>query len=107
MNQVIDMGSLTGSGGEARLAPAQVAGVMNGRINTFFTCVSEELRGGHSLGRVRIDMAIAGSGRVLGSSVRAGTADFQRCVQRQVGAISFPTFPAQRMGASYSFDASQ
>ncbi|UJR79803.1 protein kinase domain-containing protein [Sandaracinus amylolyticus] len=107
MSQVVDIGDATGSGGEGRLSPSQVAGVMNGRINSFFPCVGEELRGGRSLGRVRIDMAIAGSGAVLGSSVRAGSPEFQRCVQGRVAAIRFPSFGAPRMGASYSFDASQ
>lgn len=107
MNQVVDIGSAAGSGGEGRLSPAQVAGVMNGRINTFFSCVSQELRGGQSLGRVRIDIAIAGSGQVLGSSVRGGSPEFQRCIQQRVAAVRFPSFGAPRMGASYSFDASQ
>ena len=107
MNEVVDIGSAAGSGGEGRLSPGTVAGVMNGRINTFFSCVSQELRGGASLGRVRIDMAIAGSGQVIGSSVRAGSPEFQRCIQQRVAAVRFPTFSAPRMGASYSFDASQ
>lgn len=105
MNEVVDIGDATGSGGEARLSPAQVAGVMNGHIDSFFGCVSAELRGGRSLGRVRIDMAIGGSGAVMGSSVRAGSPEFQRCVQGRVAAIRFPSFSAPRMGASFSFSA--
>jgi hypothetical protein len=107
MNQVVDMGDATGSGGEGRLSTGTVAGVMNGRIDSFFSCVSAELRAGRSLGRVRIDMAIAGSGQVLGSSVRAGSNEFQRCIMGRVAAVRFPSFGAPRMGASYSFDASQ
>lgn len=107
MNQVVDIGDATRAGGEGRLAPQTVAGVMNGRINTFFSCVSQELRGGRSLGRVRIDMAIAGTGQVIGSSVRAGSPEFQRCIQQRVASVRFPSFGAPRMGASYSFDASQ
>ncbi len=107
MSEPIDMGDVSGSGGEGRLSPSQVAGVMNGQINSMFGCVSSELRSGRSLGRVRIDVAIAGSGRVLGSSVRSGSSEFQRCIQGRVGAIHFPSFGAPRMGASYSFDASQ
>jgi hypothetical protein len=107
MSQVVDMGSATGSGGEGRLSPAQVAGVMNGRINSFFPCVGTELRSGHSLGRVRINMAIAGNGSVLGSTVDAGSPAFQSCVQRVVAGIHFPSFGAPRMGASFGFDASQ
>ncbi|MFO0685560.1 MAG: protein kinase [Sandaracinus sp.] len=107
MSQVVDMGSAAGSGGEGRLSPAQVAGVMNGRINAFFPCVGAELRSGGSLGRVRINMAIAGNGSVLGSSVDAGSPAFQSCVQRVVAGTHFPSFGAPRMGASFSFDASQ
>ncbi len=107
MSEAVDMGDATGSGGEGRLSPAQVAGVMNGQINSMFGCVSSELRGGRSLGRVRIDIAIAGSGQVIGSSVRAGSPEFQRCIMGRVGGIHFPGFGAPRMGASYSFDASQ
>ncbi len=107
MNDVVDMGSAAGTGGEGRLTPSTVAGVMNGRINSFFPCVGTEFRSGGSLGRVRIDLAIAGSGSVIGSSVHAGSPAFQSCVQRVVGGIHFPSFGAPRMGASFSFDASQ
>ena len=107
MAQAVDMGDVTGSGSQSRLNPAQVAGIMNGRINSMFGCVSEELRRGHSPGRVRIDIAIAGSGQVLGSSVRAGSPAFQSCIQARVAAIHFPSFGAPRMGASYAFNADQ
>ena len=108
MSEIVDIGDATrGGGGEGRLSPAQVQGVMNGQINSMFGCVSNELRSGRSLGRVRIDIAIAGSGQVQGSSVRAGSPEFQRCIQGRVGGIRFPSFGAPRMGASYSFDASQ
>lgn len=107
MSQVADIGSATGGGSESRLSPAQVAGVMNGRINSFFPCVGAELRSGGHLGRVRINIAIAGSGSVLGSSVDAGSPSFQACVQRAVAAAHFPSFGAPRMGASFAFDASQ
>lgn len=106
MNDVVNMGDVTSGGGsESRLSPAQVAGVMNGHINSFFGCVSSELRGGRTVGRVRIDMAIAGNGSVIGSSVRAGSPEFQRCVSGRVAAIRFPSFGAPRMGASFSFSA--
>lgn len=105
MSQVVEMGDVTAGGGEARLSPQQVAGVMNRSLNSLFSCVGQELRTGRAPGRVRIDIAIAGSGQVLGSSVRAGSADFQRCVQGRVAAIHFPSFSAPRMGASFSFDA--
>lgn len=107
MSQVVDIGSAAGSGGEGRLSPAQVAGVMNGRINSFFPCVGTELRSGGRLGRVRISIAISGNGSVLGSSVDSGSPAFQSCVQRVVAGTHFPSFGAPRMGASFAFDASQ
>ena len=107
MSQVVDLGSAAGTGSESRLSPAQVAGVMNGRINSFFPCVGTELRSGGSLGRVRMSLAIANDGHVLGSSVDAGSPAFQSCIQRVIAGIHFPSFGAARMGASFSFDASQ
>jgi hypothetical protein len=107
MSQVVDLGSAAGSGGEGRLSPAQVAGVMNGRINALFDCVGPELRSGGHLGHVRVSIAIAGDGHVLGSSPDSGSPAFQRCIQGVVAGIHFPSFGAPRMGASFAFDASQ
>ncbi|MBX3272142.1 MAG: serine/threonine protein kinase [Sandaracinaceae bacterium] len=102
MNQVVNLGNVGEAGGsQARLSAGQVAGVMNANINRLVPCLSQGSGGGN----VRIDIAIAGSGRVLGASVRNGTPAFQRCVEGRVRAIQFPSFPAPRMGASYSFSA--
>jgi len=101
MNQVVNLGSANGTGSMARLSPQQVAGVMNSNINRLVPC----LREGSGGGTVRIDMAIAGSGRVLGATVRNGTPAFQRCVAGRVRGIRFPQFAAPRMGATYSFSA--
>jgi hypothetical protein len=99
MNQVVQIGNAAESGGQSRLSPGQVAGVMNNNINRLFTCVRQE----PNVGTVRIDLAIAGSGQVLGASVRNGSPSFQSCIARQVQGIRFPTFGAPRMGASYTF----
>jgi eukaryotic-like serine/threonine-protein kinase len=97
MMQAVDLGSAH-SGGEQQLKAATVAGVMNQHLNQFFkSCV----RG--SVGKVTIDIAIAGSGQVQGVSVGAGDAGFQRCIAEQVRRIHFPSFSAPRMGARYSF----
>lgn len=101
MNQVADLGSATGTGSQRRLTPQQVAGVMNQNINRLVPCLSQ----GSGGGQVRIDMAIAGSGQVQGATVRNGTPAFQRCVAGRVRQIRFPSFPAPRMGASYTFSA--
>ena len=99
MMQAVELGDAKGGGGEQQLSAATVAGVMNGRLNQLFrACV----RG--KAGKVKIDIAIAGSGEVLGVSVNGGDAALQRCVAGQVRGIRFPRFSAPRMGARYSFD---
>ncbi len=104
MNQAVNLGDVSGGGGgERQLTPQDVAGVMNRNINSLFSCVSAELRSGGSLSNVQIDLAIAGSGQVLGASSRQGSASFQACIGSRARSIHFPTFPAPRMGARYSF----
>lgn len=72
---------------------------MNQNINRLVPCLSQ----GSGGGSVRIDLAIAGSGRVQGASVRNGTPAFKSCVAGRIRGIRFPSFPAARMGASYTF----
>jgi serine/threonine protein kinase len=104
MNQAMELGDATKGGGERQLRSSDVAGVMNKRLNSLFGCVSRELRSGRRLGTVRIDLAILGSGRVAGASVNTGSPAFKRCIAGKVKSIKFPSFPAPRMGARYSFD---
>jgi hypothetical protein len=104
MNQAMDLGDASHGGGERQLRSDDVAGVMNRRLNSLFGCVGQELRGGSRLGTVQIDLAILGSGKVAGASVNTGSPGFKRCIAAKVRQISFPSFPAPRMGARYSFD---
>lgn len=99
MNEVVNLGSANSTASQARLTSAQVAGTMNGNINRLVPCLAQ----GSGGGQVRIDLAIAGDGHVLGASVRNGTPAFQRCIAGRVRQIRFPRFAAQRMGASYTF----
>ena len=103
MNQAVNIGDVSSGGGERQLTSGDVAGVMNRHINSFFGCVSQELRGGGSLGTVQIDLAIAGDGSVIGASTRQGSPSFQSCVAGRVRRIRFPAFSAPRMGARFSF----
>ncbi|HET8939145.1 MAG TPA: protein kinase [Polyangiales bacterium] len=103
MNQAMELGDATKGGGERQLTSGDVAGVMNRELNRMFGCVGEELRRGGKLGNVGIDIAILGSGKVAGASVHAGSAGFQRCIAAKVQSVHFPSFPAPRMGARYSF----
>ena len=103
MNQAMEL-DMSKTGGERQLTSNDVAGIMNKSLNRMFSCVGDELRSGGKLGRVTIDVAILGSGRVLGASVNAGSAGFQKCIAAKVRELQFPTFPAARMGARYSFN---
>jgi serine/threonine protein kinase len=97
MMQAVDLGSAH-SAGEQQLSAGTVAGVMNKHLNQLYgACV----RG--NPGAVKIDIAIAGSGQVLGVSVNGGESGLQRCIADQVRRIRFPSFAAPRMGARYSF----
>ncbi len=99
MMMAVDIGNSAVGGGEQTLSAQTVAGVVNKNLNQLYNaCV----RG--SVGKVKIDIAIAGGGQVLGVSVNAGDAAFQRCIADQVRRIRFPSFSAPRMGARYSFD---
>jgi hypothetical protein len=104
MNQAMELGDATKGGGERQLTSSDVQGVMDRKLNSLFSCVSEELRRGGKLGSVRIDLAILGSGNVAGASVNTGSAAFKGCIAGKVRAIKFPDFPAPRMGARYAFD---
>jgi eukaryotic-like serine/threonine-protein kinase len=98
MMQAVDLGSSASGGGEQQLNAGTVAGVMNQHLNQLYSaCVR-----GNS-GKVKVDLAIAGSGQVLGVSVDAGDPGLQRCVADQVRRIRFPSFSAPRMGARYTF----
>lgn len=106
MNVPIDLGDATGSGSQARLSPGDVASTMNRSLNSIYNaCVVPELRRGGALGNVTIDIAIAGSGSVMGVSARAGSGEFKTCIRNQVSRVRFPSFAAPRMGARYSFSA--
>lgn len=104
MNQAMELGDATKGGGERQLTSADVAGVMNRNLNRMFACVGDELRHGGKLGKVTIDLAILGSGKVVGASVNTGSPGFQRCMSAKVQSVGFPAFPAPRMGARYSFN---
>ena len=94
MMQAMDIGSASG-GGEQTLSAGTVAGVVNKSLNQVYgACV----RG--SVGKVKIDIAIAGSGQVMGVSVNAGDAGFQKCVADQVRKIRFPVLPCTAHGGA-------
>jgi hypothetical protein len=103
MNQAVELGDLAKGGGEGQLRPSDIEAVMNRNLNSFFGCVSQELRAKRRLGDVQIDLAIRGSGQVMGASVNTGSPEFQRCIVSKVRQLNFPTFASPRMGARYAF----
>jgi hypothetical protein len=106
MNRAVDMGDITQATDQSRLTGPEVAGIMNRHIGRIYAaCVPAEQARGGTLGRVQIDIAIAGSGSVLGASARQGSGAFQACIGRAVSSVRFPSFGAPRMGARYSFSA--
>ncbi len=102
MNRGVEL-DVGAGGGEQQLSAATVTSVMNRHINSFFSCVGPELRRGGRLSKVQIDLAIAGSGQVLGVSVRQGSSEFRKCVAAKVRRIRFPKFSAPRMATRFSF----
>jgi hypothetical protein len=77
---------------------------MNQHLNRFYNkCVVPEVKSGGKPGSVKIDLAIAGSGSVLGASVYGGSTSFQGCMGTQIRSVRFPSFGAPRMGARYTF----
>lgn len=104
MNQAVEIGDASRGGGEGRLTGRQVASVMNRNLNRFYgKCVLPEVRSGGKPGSVKVDLAIAGNGSVMGATVHGGSAGFQGCMGQQIKNVRFPTFGAPRMGARYSF----
>jgi serine/threonine protein kinase len=104
MSQAMEIGDASQGGGEGRLTGNQVASVMNRNLNRFYgNCVVPEVKSGGKPGNVKVDLAIAGSGSVMGATVHGGSAGFQGCMGQQIKSVRFPTFGAPRMGARYSF----
>ena len=104
MNQPVDLGDVTRGGGERRLTGAEVAATVNQGIDAIYRrCVTPSVRADGPF-TASVDLAIAGSGAVLGASVRAGPDGFRRCVSDAMTALRFPAFSAPRMGARYRFE---
>lgn len=104
MNQAVDLGDLSEADGDAvTLSNEQVASAINRRMSSIGLCVSAELRSGQRPGKVGLDLVIAGSGSVLGVTVRAGSSEFRRCVAAEIRQIKFPTSSAPRTNAGFAF----
>lgn len=104
MNEALELGDASQGGGESTLSGKQVASVMNKHLNRIYRrCVPAEASLNPSMKSVSVDLAIAGDGRVLGSSVSPGSTAFQSCMSQAIASVRFPSFEAPRMGARYRF----
>jgi hypothetical protein len=104
MSRAVAIGDASQGGGEGRLTGKEVASVMNRHLNRFYgKCVVPEVKSGGKPGNVKVDLAIAGSGSVMGATVHGGSASFRGCMGQQIKSVRFPSFGAPRMGARYSF----
>lgn len=105
MNEAMDIGDASQAGGEGRLTGTQIASVMNHNLNRFYRqCVIPELKSGSKPGNVKVDLAIAGNGSVMGATIQGGSTGFQSCMSQEVRSVRFPPFGAPRMGARYTFN---
>ncbi len=104
MSRPMELGDVSQGGGEGRLTGGQVAASMNRNLNRFYSkCVVPEVKTGGKPGTVKVDLAIAGNGSLMGATVHGGSTSFRGCMGQQIKTVSFPTFGAPRMGARYSF----
>lgn len=104
MTRAMDLGDASRGGGEGRLTGSEVARVMNGNLNRFYRkCVIPEVQSGGKPGQVKVDLAIAGNGSVMGATVHGGSSSFQGCMGQEIKTVRFPSFGAPRMGARYTF----
>lgn len=95
MNQAVDYGDLSGSGGQ--LSVGQITSVMNRNVRGLAGCM-----GGQS-GRVSLDIVINGNGSVAGVSVSGASGSARSCIASRTRGIRFPSFGSPRMRASYFF----
>ncbi|MBW2188461.1 MAG: hypothetical protein JRG93_02560 [Deltaproteobacteria bacterium] len=104
MSRPMELGDVSQGGGEGRLTGGQVAAIMNRNLNRFYSkCVVPEVKTGGKPGTVKVDLAIAGNGSLMGGTVHGGSTSFRGCMGQQIKTVRFPTFGAPRMGARYSF----
>jgi serine/threonine protein kinase len=104
MSRPMELGDVSQGGGEGRLTGGQVAAIMNRNLNRFYgKCVVPEVKSGGKPGTVKVDLAIAGNGSIMGATVHGGSTSFQGCMGQQIKSVRFPTFGAPRMGVRYSF----
>ncbi len=105
MNEAVELGDATQAGSESTLTGKQVASVMNKQLNRIYRrCVPAEAKLNPSMKSVSVDLAIAGDGGVLGTSVSPGSPAFQSCMSQEIRSVRFPSFGAPRMGARYRFE---
>jgi hypothetical protein len=106
MNQAVNLGDLSGDGGQMQLSQGQINAVMSSKGKVVYPCIYGELKRNKALKKVSLKFAIEGStGSVKGVTVTSGgSQEFQKCVSAKMKKIKFPKFSAPRMGATFYFN---
>ena len=99
MSRAVNLGNAAASGDEQQLSPRQIEATLNRRIRRFRPC----LRLDRSLRSVTMNLAIAGSGTILGVTVLEGSPTFRQCIATRARSIRMPRFRAPRLGTSFQF----
>jgi serine/threonine-protein kinase len=99
MNVAMDMGSLTSNSGQKQLTAADIENIMNRHVRKFLPCMA-----GETTKRVDMNIAVAGSGKVIGVSVKKGSPKLKGCVASKVRRIKFPQSSAPRTATNWYFE---
>ena len=98
MNMGVSLGDLSGAGGR-RLTSEDINAIMRQNVRKFVPCLR-----GESVKRVDMNIAVAGDGRVMGVSVKQGSAGMKKCITRKVRSIKFPSSNQARTATSWYFE---
>ena len=94
----VEMGSLGNNSGQRQLSAAVIEQVMDGNVRRFLPCMDG------SANRVDMNIAVGSNGRVIGTSVKQGSAKLKKCVASKVRGIKFPTSASPRTATSWWFE---
>lgn len=98
MNMGVSMGNLGATGGK-KLTATDINAIMSRNVRKFIPCMA-----GESVKRVDMNIAVAGDGSVIGTSVQQGSGKMKSCVARKVRSIRFPASNQARTATSWYFE---
>ncbi len=98
MNAGVDLGSLQNNAGQRQLTAADIQNIMDKNVRRFLPCMDGSSK------KVTMDIAVAGSGQVIGVSVKEGSSKLKKCVASKVRRVKFPSSGAPRTATSWWFE---